>query len=102
MGKKQTIKDVQKEYNKKVIEFFDKHIEGKDLDTVLAELSKKVVIELASSLAKLMVISDSIKIIKTAGFSPNNKQQINKTTCAIDSVCNELENILIPIVNVLK
>ncbi len=87
----------KKTYYKKVVNFAKKNIKGKDFTTILKEQSKNVVVELMKTLLKLMVIVDSMKIVRTDSIDSETKKEFDLTVQCIDSICAELENMLVTI-----
>lgn len=85
------------DYYNKVFKFSKENIEGKDVYTILSEQSKNVIVELMKTQLKLMIISDSMKMIKTDNLNLKLKENFNLTIQYIDSICTELENILVTI-----
>lgn len=82
--------------------YFKKHILGKDLDTVLYEVSKKVLFDLGWVLGQCQILDLCLDAIKSntellEKLDSNTKQRLEWTILGINEICEELNNILVPI-----
>ena len=80
---------------------------GKDINTVLYEVSKKVIFELGSVLGQCQVLNLCLDVIKSdtellEKLDSDTKQSLELTILGINEISDMLNDILVPIVKVLE
>lgn len=97
-----TIEEFEQEYRQFRTKYFEKHFVDKDIRDVMYEISKEVVVDLASLYAKTCMLVDTFSILRSDkdffnGLDDDTKQILKSNIVSLKILCRKLYNILKPI-----
>lgn len=102
-----TKEDIEKTMKDIATTYFEEHFLGKNIDYILYEVSRKVMLELASILGQFQVLNICLSAIRSntpyfEKLDSEAQERLEDTISAIDYMSEKIEELLTPNLEALK
>lgn len=102
-----TKEDVEKTMKGIAKTYFEEHFLGKNVDYILYEVSRKVMLKLASILGQFQVLNICLRAIRSntpyfEKLDSETQERLEVTISALDYMAEKIEELLIPNLEALK